>query len=70
MISLLALAPLVGWSMVDILVAIVIIAAAVGIMYAALNFFGITIPPVIIYIFWIVVIACVAILAIRFVASM
>lgn len=67
---LLALAPIQAWSIADFLIAVVIVAAAVGILYLALQYFGIAIPPVIIKIFWIVIVACVAILAIRFVASL
>ena len=62
--------PLRGWGFVDFLVLIVIIAACVAIMYVALRQFGIAIPPWVIQIFWIVVVACVAIFAIRFVATL
>ncbi len=55
---------------VEILILIVIIAACVGIMFIALRVFGVTIPPWAIQIFWICVCAVVAILAIRFVASL
>ncbi len=56
--------------LVEILIMIVVIAACIGIMYVALNVFGVTIPPWAIKIFWIVVVCIVAILAIRFVASL
>ena len=58
-----------AWGLSDILIAIVVIAAVVAIVYAALNYFGMTIPPVVVKIFWIVVIAVLAILAIKFIIS-
>ena len=54
----------------DLLIAVVILAACIGITYVALRVFGITIPEWVIKIFWIVVAAIVAIAAIRFVASL
>lgn len=58
------------WGPVDWLVAVVIIAACIGIAVVALRVFDVTIPAWAVQIFWIVVAACVAILAIRFVASL
>ncbi len=58
------------WGLVDIIIFIVIIAACVGIMYIALQQFGVSIPPFIVKIFWIVVVCIVAIIAIRFVAGL
>lgn len=54
------------YTLVEILIAIIIIGAVIGITYIALREFGITIPPFVIRIFWIVVVAIVAILAIKF----
>ncbi len=62
--------PISSWSIVDFLILIVILAACCGITIAALKYFEVTIPPVVIYIFWIVVVAVVAIFAIRLIASM
>lgn len=62
--------PAAGWGLVDILILIVIIAACVALVYAALQQFGIAIPPAVTRIFWIVVIAVLVILAIKFVASL
>jgi hypothetical protein len=59
-----------GWGLVDIIIAIIIIAAAIGIMYVALRVFGVAIPPWVVQIFWIVVVAFVAIFAIRLLFSM
>lgn len=57
------------WTIVQVLIAIIVIAAAVGIMYAALQYFGVAIPPIVVRIFWIVVIAVVAIVAIKFIVG-
>lgn len=62
--------PVGGWSFGQILIAIVIIAACVAIVYVALRQFGIAIPQWVIHIFWICAVAVVAILAIRFVLSL
>ncbi len=59
-----------GWSIADILVMIIVIAACVGIMYVALKVFGVGIPEWAVHIFWIVVVAFVAIVAIRFILSL
>ena len=59
-----------GYSLVHLLVLVVIIAACVGIVYVALQQFGVAIPRFVVLIFWIVVCAFFAIAAIRFVASM
>lgn len=59
-----------GWGFTEILIAIIVIAAAVAIMYVALRQFGIQIPQWVIQIFWIVVVAFVAIVAIRIVMSL
>lgn len=69
MTALLALNPG-AWSIGDIVIAIVIIAAVVAVMYIALRQFGVAIPPWVIQIFWVVVVAVVAILAIRFLLSL
>lgn len=58
------------WGITDFLIAIVIVAACVGIMYVALRVFGVTIPAWVVQIFWICICACVAIAAIRFVSTL
>ncbi len=75
MISLTALfalweRPIGAWGIVDVLKLIVVIAACIGIVYVALRVFGVTIPPWVVQIFWIVVAAFVAIFAINLIASM
>ncbi len=64
------LAQVAGYSLVQLLILIIVVAACVGILFVALKQFGITIPPFIVTIFWICVCAFVAIFAIRFVMSM
>lgn len=59
-----------GWTFTNILIAIVVIAACVALVYVALRQFGIGIPPWVIQCFWIVVVAFVVILCIRIVTSM
>lgn len=61
---------LAGWGLVEIIIAVIIIGAAIGIMYIALQKFGVAIPPWAIQIFWIVIVAFVAIFAIRLLFSM
>jgi hypothetical protein len=58
------------WSIGDLLIAVIIIAACIGIVYVALRVFGVSIPAWAVQIFWIVVVACVAIFAIRLVLSL
>lgn len=61
---------LAGWSLQSLIIAIVIIAAAVGVMIVALKVFEVSIPPWVVKIFWIVLVAFVAIFAIRLLFSM
>lgn len=58
------------WSLTDVMIAIIILAACIGILYIAMNVFGVQIPQWAVQIFWIVVVAVIAILAIRFLTSM
>lgn len=59
-----------SYSLAHILIAVVIIAACVALMYIALNQFGVAIPPWVVQVFWILVVACVIIFAIRFLLTM
>lgn len=59
-----------GWSLVDILIAVVVIAACVALVWVAIRQFGIAIPDWVMQVFWIVVVAVVVIFAIRFITSM
>lgn len=59
-----------AWSLQQMLIAIVIIAAAVALVYVALRQFGVAIPEWVRQVFWIVVVAFVVILAIRLVFSL
>ena len=60
-----------SWSIGEIAIAIIIIiAAVVAIVYVALKKFGITIPPWVVQVCWIVVVAGVCIPAIRLILGM
>ena len=59
-----------GYSLGQLAIAVVIIAAVVALVYVALRQFGIQIPPWVVQVFWILVVAIVVIAAIRFVLSM
>ena len=67
---LFAVTPVSTWSILDYLVFAIIVAAVVGITYAALQYFGIEVPSVIQRIVLIVAVAAFAILAIRFLFSL
>ncbi len=58
------------WSLSDVLVAFVIVVVCVGVVVIVVRNSGITIPSWVYSIFWLVLLAVVAILAIRFVASL
>lgn len=60
----------VGWGFAEFIIAIIVLAAIIAVMYVALRQFGITIPGWVIQIFWILVVCVVAILAIRFLMSL
>ena len=70
MSTVLAIAPVNTWGLVEWFVFIIIIAAVCGITYAALQHFGVTIPPIFLRILGIVLVAAFAILAIRFLLSL
>lgn len=59
-----------GYSLVQIIVMVIVLAACVGILLVALRQFGVQIPAFAVQIFWICVCAFVAIVAIKFVLSM
>ena len=59
-----------GLSIEQLAITIVVIAAVVALVFLALRQFKVTIPPWVIEVLWIVVVAMVIILAIRFVASL
>lgn len=58
------------WGIGEIAIAIVVIAAVVALVVVALRQFKVTIPPWVIQVFWILVVAFVVILAIKFVLSL
>lgn len=59
-----------GFSIVELAILIVVIAAVVALVYVALNQFGVAIPGWVVQIFWIIVVAFCVIAAIRLVAGM
>lgn len=59
-----------SWGLSDILIAVVIIAACVALVWIALRQFKVTIPDWVIQVFWILVVCVVVIFAIRFVTSL
>lgn len=61
--------PFFGWSLGEFLVAVVIIAACVALVYVALRQFNIPIPGWVVQVFWIILVAFVVIFAIRLVMS-
>jgi hypothetical protein len=58
------------WTFMQWIIAIIIVAAAIGIMFVVMPLLGFAIPEWAIQIFWILVIAVVAIAAIRFLISL
>lgn len=58
-----------GWSIANLIVALIVIAAAIGILFVVLRVAGIAIPAWAVQIFWIVLVAFVAIFAIRLLFS-
>lgn len=59
-----------SWSIGEIAIAIIIVAAVVAIVYVALAKFGVAIPGWVVQVFWIVVVAAVCIFAIRLLLGM
>lgn len=52
-----------GWSFIRIIGMIVLIAAGVAILYVCLQYFGVAIPPIFVTLFFIVIVAGAALLA-------
>lgn len=70
MISLLANVGIYRYSLEDFLIYIVLFAVGVGIVYAVLCYCEIPPPPIVIKLFWFIVVAILAILAIRVLFSL
>jgi uncharacterized protein (DUF983 family) len=64
------LAFLAGMSVGQIAIAIVVIAAIVAVVFVALRQFNVAIPSWVVHVFWILVVAAVCILAIRFLLTL
>lgn len=67
---MLELAQVAGLTIAHWAIIAIIAAAVIAIMYVALNRMGIAVPEWVIQIFWILVVAVVAILAIKFLMGM
>jgi hypothetical protein len=59
-----------GATMLQWIIVAIIVLAAIAILFAVTRHFGISIPPVLVFIFWVIVIAVVAIFAIKLLWSM
>lgn len=68
--SLLALVSLTGWTLLGLAHAIIIIAAVVAIVFIALRKFGITIPDWLVSMFWVIVVAFVALFALELLGNL
>jgi hypothetical protein len=55
-----------GYSLLQILMIVIAVAAAIAITVAAVRWMGLTIPPQAVMIFWIIVAAFVGIIALKF----
>lgn len=70
MSAILALHDVSTWGFGDWVIAIIVIASILGIAWLVLQYNEITVPPIILRIFMIVIIAAVAIVAVRFLLSL
>lgn len=59
-----------GYTFGEVAIALVVIAAILGILFYALHEFGVAVPPFFVKCLWIVLVAVIAILAIRFLMSL
>jgi hypothetical protein len=59
-----------GYTLAQILIMAIVVIAVIAIFVAFVRYSGITIPPIVVTVFWIVLGAVVCIWAIRFVMSM
>lgn len=67
---LLAQALVRGWTLTDLAVAVVVVAAVIALVVVALRQFGVAIPGWVQQVFWIIVVAFVVVAAIKIVASL
>jgi hypothetical protein len=59
-----------GWSMADILIFVIVFVAIFSVAYVALSHFKFVVPSAVVTIFWICVLAFVAVVAIRFLLTL
>ncbi len=67
---MLPIALLAGYSIGQIAIAIVVIAAIVAVVWIALRQFNVTIPAWVVQVFWVLVVAVVCIFAIKFLLTL
>lgn len=65
-----ALAPVASYGLFHLLIAVVVVAACVALVYVALQQFGVQVPAWFVHVLWIVAVAFVVIVAIRFVMTL
>jgi len=59
-----------GYSLIQIAILIIVIAGVIGIVFVVTKQMGVTIPPFIITVLWIVLAVIIGIVAIKFIAGM
>lgn len=59
-----------SWSFAEMAIAIVVVLGLVAIVYAVTRTLGVSIPPYLIHVVWIVVVVAIAIIAIKMLASL
>lgn len=70
MLALLADGPFWGYSLGQLAIGIIVIAAVVAVVYVALREFGIVIPSFVVRIFWIFAAAVIAVVAVKLLLSL
>jgi hypothetical protein len=70
MSAILAAGAVWGWSVGELAIIVVIIAAVCALVWVALRQFGIAVPPWVQQVFWIIVVAVVVVAGIRLVLSL
>jgi hypothetical protein len=59
-----------GWTIADMAIAVVLVAAILSLVYIAVRQFNLVIPTWVIQVLWVVLVALVIVCAIKFVASL
>lgn len=64
------LAQIAGYSIVHIALAIIVIAGIIGIVFVVTRQMGITIPPFIVNVLWIILAVVIGVVAVKFIATL